>query len=768
MIKSKFIITLSLSLGILFGAEKYSCNSNSIQTTCIYNTPNNNTFFNNSNNLTYVNPSTSLTINDFKIEENGFSHIMSESFSIAFNNAENGPAASSNVNFKISGNGTGALLKNLGSGVIVGKDGKGTISLNFNGDNSSGILALGKTDGKSLIGNLVIRNYGSGNENMYFKSYMFGDIDGNIKVSKTNKTNNNNTNLKTKFIFNDLDSETNIKGDITVNTGTNVFVFNSANTNVYGNINAELNTNGKIYIESDNNLSTISLYGKDNRITGLGSNINLYKKENKSFIIDLYNNEFKNNKLTLGLGQTTAAGENGLYGSGHTFVMSEEDHVTINKISDNNSINYIDLKLDKNKNYSSKKNENKTLMLLSSGQNVNDNTIKKVKNSAQIVGFDILDYNISSRNGNTPNVDAGSKVFYLSSIHSLDISEEAKQTSVDLLTNDFKLFYSTLNSYGTNDIDILRKNSNKINADVQLMTGSNKFNFLNKYNYNDDGIIYTTLKLKTDVNIFNNDYSKLYSGLFFNYSNGILYKQNKYTDKNLDLNGVEYSNMNKFDFGISLNYIQNESIIDNNHKYGFYSNLSFKFSSIISDSQLYRHNNNYVSNMFGLSLENILGYKIYTDSNKIFYLDLNNTFSFGYLSNNNITQYMSENYLNSKINSINIIKNKIGSNFGLNLTNITNKLNNIEENKNEEALLYFGVYYLSDYFMGGDITLLSNMNKLSNLNLIDNTFSDNMIIEFGTNFKINSNNSVNFNFEKSFFGKIVNDYNLSFGYKYSF
>ena len=109
--------------------------------------------------------------------------------------------------------------------------------------------------------------------------------------------------------------------------------------------------------------------------------------------------------------------------------------------------------------------------------------------------------------------------------------------------------------------------------------------------------------------------------------------------------------------------------------------------------------------------------------------------------------------------SIFTLRGRVGSSFGY-------KFDKFTEGKNFKAQAYLGTYFVGDYIAGGDISLTSNLNKTISLKPLSSTARFTM--NLGTNIAIKDDHRIYFDFERSFGGSIITQYQFNLGYRYSF
>ena len=129
----------------------------------------------------------------------------------------------------------------------------------------------------------------------------------------------------------------------------------------------------------------------------------------------------------------------------------------------------------------------------------------------------------------------------------------------------------------------------------------------------------------------------------------------------------------------------------------------------------------------------------------------------GYLTGSKVNQISGSYYLKGTLDSISVLRGRVGSSFGYYFDQFT-------QDKDFKSKVYLGLFYEGDLVGGSNIALNSN---LSSINYALSS-TNRMVLNIGTNFTIKDNHRIYFDFQRSFFGKIITDYQLNLGYRYSF
>lgn len=657
-------------------------------------------------------------------------------------------------------NGGGIYFKSEGKGLILGNGHNKILRFEFDSNNASSILKLDNTDGISLIGDISLD--ANATSSSLFKANISGNILGKITISgdyvDNTKTNNNFKNI---FIF--TGDNVNITGQVTTNKGINVF-YNNGKVLTFNDNIKYINASYSSLFVSGNENTMIKFNGFDNKLTGFGLDI-INNKVSDNLIINLHNN-FRKNYISIGVGPTQNSGTNGLFGNNHTFILDEYDSIKIDALSkyannsktfstyNSNNSHKLLLILDKKENRYNKNLDNNINYTCGNGNNQHpnngcgiissrkENKINIEKIGTNVVGFELFDYDLKSKDDNVYSI------YYIDKIYSKGITESNKRLSGYLLNNNFNLFMNDFSKI--DEIQKFKYIHNRHNMNIDFSSGLNKYNFNdNDINLN-DRMIYNSLKMMYDYKILETELNKYYISIGLKYLNA---KNENKTEKELDntINGITLKDFHMLKSSLDFSYINKF-----NQNGEIYNISGISISSITNKSELLQHNKDYMINNIGTELYDRVGFIFYLNKNNIHYLEPENTINIGFLNKSNITQQLGDTYLISKKKSMIIIENKLGLSYGINL-----------DTNDSKSDLKFGIFYIYDYFDNGEIELLSNMRTQSQLNFY-NTDSHRILTSINSKFEITKNNLLNINFEKSFYGSIENMINFKIGYRHIF
>ena len=206
--------------------------------------------------------------------------------------------------------------------------------------------------------------------------------------------------------------------------------------------------------------------------------------------------------------------------------------------------------------------------------------------------------------------------------------------------------------------------------------------------------------------------------------------------------------------------MQDGASAESGWKNGFYSDSILKFSYIMSKLNfLNQVENTYSSNNFGLTLSQEIGYRFLLGADKEFYIDPQAEITLGFLNQSELKQKLGAHFMDSLQDSIFTLRNRIGSSFGY-------KFDKFTENRGFKAGAYVGTYFVGDLIGGGDIAIITDSKKLVGFKALGSTAR--FALNVGTNFQIKDNTRIYFDFEKSFGGSIITDYQINLGLRYSF
>lgn len=235
-----------------------------------------------------------------------------------------------------------------------------------------------------------------------------------------------------------------------------------------------------------------------------------------------------------------------------------------------------------------------------------------------------------------------------------------------------------------------------------------------------------------------------------------------YANSSVDTNLVQSGALDKaishaVEVALYNSYVQDGASHENGWSNGLYSDTIGKFSYIMTNAQMQEDTKDYNFNNIALSLGQEVGYRFLFGEDKNLYLDPQVELTFAYLNAKDFTQFQGVFFLNAKQNSILMLRSRIGTSLGY-------RFNPSEGNIG--GGLYIGGFYSYDLIKGGDIKASTNLTENAELAGLQST--GRMILNLGGNLEIHKNTKLYLDFEKSFGGKIITNYQINLGFRYSF
>ncbi|MCE3040528.1 autotransporter outer membrane beta-barrel domain-containing protein, partial [Helicobacter anatolicus] len=269
--------------------------------------------------------------------------------------------------------------------------------------------------------------------------------------------------------------------------------------------------------------------------------------------------------------------------------------------------------------------------------------------------------------------------------------------------------------------------------------------------------IYTTFQTGYDY-AFGMEGANNYLGFAISYINAINDSQSKLDIDGLQ-KGVKDSLSNGVEVAIYNAYVQDGASKANGFKNGLYTDTILKFSFMNNKLHMFGQTDDYSINNFALTFSQEAGYRFLLGNHDEWFIDPQAELTIGFFDQSEFVQKLGNNYLVGTQNAILNIRGRVGSNFGY-------KFDHLTENKGFTSQLYLGMYYVGNYTSGGDGALVSNLGSKTTLNAL--TSHSSFLINVGTNFTIKDKHRIYFDFERSFFGPIVTNYQVNLGYRFSF
>lgn len=265
---------------------------------------------------------------------------------------------------------------------------------------------------------------------------------------------------------------------------------------------------------------------------------------------------------------------------------------------------------------------------------------------------------------------------------------------------------------------------------------------------------YTSLQLGYDYDLGSVDYKNLL-GVAFSYTLGIPSVQSKiFYDNQARI--FENIRSHAVEFAIYNSYMQQKGWFnDTIAKLGY-------FKSTFDITNLNR--NTTTSNQAGniaLSLIDSFGYAFKLGKMNEWSITPQAEVAIGWIQQGEFKQSYegSSEFLKTLIQTTFVFKGKLGSSFGYDFKHLIPK-------KDVNTSVYIGMFYEYLYTKGGDI--LINTTNLSTQKNSSPLFDEHFLISLGTHIQAQKYLKIYCDFEKSFYGKISKDYQISLGVRYSF
>ena len=336
------------------------------------------------------------------------------------------------------------------------------------------------------------------------------------------------------------------------------------------------------------------------------------------------------------------------------------------------------------------------------------------------------------------------------------INSNANQNaSISAMGSNYQLFLANLNSLNKR-MGELRDNPKGQGVWARVFTGLQTSKLALQTNS-----FYTTIQGGYD-HAFGFNGANNYLGFAISYINSI-----NSSAKNLDIDasykGINTSISNGVELAIYNAYVQDGASSATGWKNGLYTDSIIKFSLMYNSLTLLNQNNEYSIDNFAFSISQEVGYRFILGQSNEWYIDPQAELTFGYFDQSNFKQIISNtNTINALQDSIITLRSRIGSSFGY-------KFDKFTEGSNFKAQAYLGTYFVGDYIAGGSIDVVQTLNNSTATNFISPLSSTaRFTMNLGTNIAIKDDHRIYFDFERSFGGSIITQYQFNLGYRYSF
>ena len=382
--------------------------------------------------------------------------------------------------------------------------------------------------------------------------------------------------------------------------------------------------------------------------------------------------------------------------------------------------------------------------------------VKLKTQEESLVGYDVVETKLKSDETDDKGIAGNNKngytTYFIKSMANQGASKANQQTALTALLTNHDLYLANMNSLNKR-MGELRENTGAQGAWARIFNGMQTTSFAL-----DTTSLYTTIQGGYDYT-FGFKGASNYLGFALSYANAL-----GYSESSRDINGIEKglrnTNANAFEFAIYNAYVQDGASKATGWKNGLYSDSILKLSFISSNITLLdQTDKTYNTSNLGVTFSQELGYRFLLGENKSFYIDPQAEIALGLLTANALHQEKDGFELKATQEAILNLRSRIGSSFGY-------KFDEFTQDKNFKASLYLGTYFVSDIFSGGDVTIVTDGKTLEGIKPLESTAR--LVLNVGTNFKIKDNTRIYFDFEKSFGGLIVTNYQINLGVRYSF
>lgn len=347
--------------------------------------------------------------------------------------------------------------------------------------------------------------------------------------------------------------------------------------------------------------------------------------------------------------------------------------------------------------------------------------------------------------------------YFVDSLISQGVSSATADSSLSTLGLNYKLFIANFNSLNKR-MGELRNNPHSQGAWARIFNGSQSTTYGLKAQTH-----YTTIQGGYDYAFGEEAYG--YLGVALSYSYGLI-KPQKAIDLDGAPQGIRSASTHGFEVALYHTFIQDvldmSELDSTNWAKGWYNDVIAKFSYLVSDINLERQTSTYNTQNFGVVLSNEVGYRLSfgTSGANAFSLTPQAEVSLGYFNQSDLKQVLGHSFLHGVEEKIINLKTRIGASLGYDFAKLFN------HSTLKSAELYLGAYYAYDYVVGGDVVLTSNLNVKTSLTPLE-SYSQ-AIVNVGSNLTIADHTRIYFDFEKSFGGQVITDYQVNLGVRYSF
>lgn len=367
---------------------------------------------------------------------------------------------------------------------------------------------------------------------------------------------------------------------------------------------------------------------------------------------------------------------------------------------------------------------------------------KKQHNASEVIGTKNKGIDAKAEVTNAVAGTSDYTTYFITSVKSKGASVANQLATTTALGLNYKLFLANFNSLNKR-MGELRNNDNGQGAWGRIFNGM----LTTSYGLEAQSI-YTTIQAGYDY-AFGFVGANNYLGVALSYANSVI-KPKGITDIDGYSKGIDKSTSNAVELALYNSYVEDS---------GWFNDTIFKFSYIMSSLNMSGQNSEYSTSNYGLVFSDELGYRFKLGNDKEWYIDPQLELSFGYFNQSDLKQVLSEASLTGIQDAILNLRTRLGVNWAYDFKRFT-------QGKDIKASIYLGTYYAYDYVEGGDISLITNLGKGTNLKALAST--GRFELNIGTNIEIKDNTRIYFDFERSFGGDITTEYQVNLGVRYSF
>ncbi|MCE3038561.1 autotransporter outer membrane beta-barrel domain-containing protein [Helicobacter anatolicus] len=382
-------------------------------------------------------------------------------------------------------------------------------------------------------------------------------------------------------------------------------------------------------------------------------------------------------------------------------------------------------------------------------------SLVNLKSTNAVVGFDVFSSELigvtTDRYGKTTNNNGGYTTYFIKDAKA-ETSTANKVVSSSALNANYELYLANLNSLNKR-MGELRDNSNAHGVWARVFTGMQTSSFATQ-----STSYYTTIQGGYDY-AFGMEGANNYLGFAISYANSVNKTDLLTEEVTNHKKGINSSIANGAEIAIYNAYVQDGASKANGFKNGLYSDTILKLSFINNRLSFFNESGNDSVNNFAFTFSQELGYRFLLGEKNEWYIDPQAEIAFGFLDQSSLRRVLGAYHLDGVQDAILTLRGRIGSSFGY-------KFDRFTQDKGFRSQLYIGTYYTGDYIHGGSINLTSSAGGDSTLTPLAST--GRFTLNLGTNFTIKDHHRIYFDFERSFGGKIVTQYQFNLGYRYSF